>query len=92
MHELRDRSRTAKLWLAYIEYVDTIKLLICAETTRDWNLHLLAVGKMLNLFVATGHFNYAKSASLYLQWMLDLPQKDPWLYKQFSKQGFHSVQ
>ena len=62
MHELRDRSRTAKLWLAYIEYVDTLKLLICAETTKDWNLHLAAVRKMLNLFVATGHFNYAMDA------------------------------
>lgn len=73
MHELRDRSRTAKLWLAYIEYVDTLKLFIRAERTGDWNLHLVAVGKMLKLFAATGHFNYAKSARLYSQLMLELP-------------------
>ena len=46
---------------------------------------------MLNLFAATGHFNYAKSARFYLQWMLGLPQKHLWLYKQFSEHGFHSV-
>ena len=91
MHELGDRSRTAKLWLAYIEYVGTLKLFIRAERTGDWNLHLVAVGKMLNLLAATGHFNYGKSATFYLQWMLELPQKHPWLYKQFSKHGLHSV-
>ena len=46
---------------------------------------------MLNLFAATRHFSYAKSATPYLQWMLELPQKNPWLYKQFSENGFHSA-
>ena len=93
MHELRARPRTAKLWLwlAYIEYVETLKLFICAERTGDWNLHLIALGKMLNLFAATGHFSYVKSARLYLQLMLELPQKHPWLYNQFSEHWFHSV-
>ena len=54
MHELRDRSRAAKLWLGYTEYVDTLKLIICAERTGDWNLHLVVVGKMLNSFAVTG--------------------------------------
>ena len=58
MHELRGRSRTTKLWLAFIEYIDALKLFIRAERTRDWNLHLVAVRKMPNLFAATGHFNY----------------------------------
>ena len=91
MHELRDRSKAAKLWLGYTQYVDTLKLIIRAERTRDWNLHLVVVGKMLNSFAVTGHFNSAKSARLHLHWMLGLPQKHPWLYKQFSKHGFHSV-
>ena len=91
IHELKDRSRTAKLWLAYIEYVDTLKLFIRAERTGDWNLHLVAFGKMLNLFAATGYFNYAKNARMYLKWMLELPQKHPCLYNQFSEHGFHSV-
>ena len=44
-------SRTAKLWLQYIEYVETVKLFIQAERTGNWNLHLIAVGKIMNLFV-----------------------------------------
>ena len=61
MQKLWDRSKTAKLWLAYVEYVDALKLFIHTERTRDWNLHLVVFGKMLNLFVATGHFSHAKS-------------------------------
>lgn len=46
---------------------------------------------MLNLFAATGHINYAKSARLYLQLMRDLPTGHPWLYDCFIEQGFHTV-
>ena len=38
----------------------------------DWSLHLAAVEKMIPLFAATGHNNYAKSERLYLQLMRDL--------------------
>ena len=88
---LAERSPTAKLWLQYIEYVETLKLFIRAERTGDWNLHLIAVTQMLNLFAATGHINYAKSARLYLQLMLELPTNHPWLYNCFAEQGFHTV-
>ena len=40
---------------------------------------------MLNLFAATGHINYAKSARFYLQLM----QFDPWLHQCFINKGFH---
>ena len=46
---------------------------------------------MLNLFVATGHINYAKSGRLYLQLMLDLEKNYPWLYHQFNDKGFHCI-
>lgn len=46
---------------------------------------------MLNLFAATGHINYAKSARVYLQLMLELPNNNPWLYHCFQEQGFHTV-
>ncbi len=59
--------------------------------TGNWSLHLVAVGKMVNLFSATGHINYAKSSRLYLQLMSELPTDHPWLYQCFSKQGFHAV-
>ena len=46
---------------------------------------------MLNLFAATGHINYAKSARLYLQLMLELPKDFPWLQEMFVNEGFHAV-
>ena len=88
---LAEKSRTAKLWLHYIEYVDTLKLFIQAERTGNWNLHLIAIEQMLNLFAATGHLNYAKSSRLYLQLMRELPTDHPWLYHCFAEQGFHTV-
>jgi len=46
--------------------------------------------KMLSLFAATGHSSYAKSGRLYLQMMLQLPDKYPLVYDQLSN-GFHAV-
>lgn len=88
---LAEKSRTAKLWLQYIEYIETLKLFIQAERTGNWNLHLLQVEKMLNLLAATGHINYAKSSRLYLQLMRELPTEHPWLHHCFTEQGFHAV-
>ena len=88
---LAESSPTAKLGLQYIEYVETLKVFIRAERTRDWNLHLIAVTQMLNLFAATGHINYAKSARLYLQLMMQLQTDHPWLHHCFTEQGFHTV-
>ena len=59
------KSRTAKLWLLYMKYIEVLKLFIRAERIGDWNTHLIATLKMLNIFASTGHFNYAKSTCLY---------------------------
>ena len=83
---LQEKSPTAKVWLQYLEYVETLKLFIRAERTGNWNLHLIAVERMLNLFA-----DYAKSSRLYVQMMLELPNDHPWLYKCFTEQGFHVV-
>jgi len=40
---LARRSPTAKLWLQYIEYIETLKVFIRAERLGNWNLHLIAV-------------------------------------------------
>lgn len=77
------KSRTAKLWIQYIYYINILKLFISAERTGDWHSHLLSVSKMLNLFAATGHINYAKCARLYLQQMNELPSKYPDIYEKF---------
>lgn len=88
---LRSKSRTAKLWLLYMDYVDVMKLFIQAERSGDWRSHLEAVQRMLALFAATGHVNYAKSARLYLQQMRSLEINYPWLHKQFMENGFHCI-
>ena len=66
-------SRNAKLWLLYIYYVDVVKMFILAERTGYWNLHVVAISKMLNLFAATGYINYDKSA--------ESKNTHPWVYE-----------
>ena len=68
-----------------------VKAFIFAERTSNWDLHLEVLSEMLNLFAATGHINYAKSARLYLQEMRKLPETHPWLYAQFIN-VHHTVQ
>ena len=46
---------------------------------------------MLNLFAATGHLHYAKSARMYLQQMLDLPFKYPNLHRQFVEHSYFTI-
>ena len=89
--KLKVSSRTAKLWLQYIRYIDIIKQFLTAERTGNWMLHLESITDMLNLFAATGHNNYAKCARLYVQMMKDLPTTHPWLFDMFMTQGVHSV-
>ena len=68
-------SRTAKLWIQHLYYVQVVKLFIRAERTGNWNLHLIAISKMINLFAASGHIHYAKSARIHLQICWDSPSK-----------------
>ena len=76
-------SRTSKLWIQYLYHVSLVKDFTYAERTGDWNLHLVTVKRMLNLFAAAGRVNYAKSARLYLQSMDALPEQHPWLHQCF---------
>lgn len=87
---INHESRTGRLWLLYMHYIDVLKLFIAAERTGNWHLHVHAVQSMLNVFASTGHSNYAKSARLYVQQMQALPTTHSWLYEQFVK-GYHSI-
>ena len=49
-----------------MSYIDVIKTLIRFERTGNWDEHLAATKKMLNLYAATGHFNHDKSTRLHL--------------------------
>ena len=81
--QLRATSRTAGLWIQYIDYISIVKQFIHAEHTGNWHLHLTSVSNTLNLFAATGRFNYANSARLYLQSVVDLPDSHPCLYQMY---------
>ena len=61
---LISESRTTKLWVQYMSYIDVIKMFTRAERTKNWDEDLAATKKMLNWYAVTGHFNYAKNARL----------------------------
>jgi len=77
--------------LQYLYYIDVTKLFIRAERTGDWNLHLTALTRMINLFAATAHIHYVKSARLHLQNMLNLKSTHPWVYEQFANGRLHTI-
>ena len=78
---LANKSRTAKLWINYIKYIQVCRNFIWASRTGDWHLHLHSASQMMNLFAATGHHNYAKSTRVHLQMMVDLSKSDPGIMK-----------
>ena len=80
---LSETSPPAKLWIQHIHYINIVKQFIRAERMGNWQNHLMVVRHMLNLFSATAHFQYTKSARLYLQLMDELPIDFPWLYNLF---------
>ncbi|KAK6168833.1 hypothetical protein SNE40_020007 [Patella caerulea] len=89
---LSSTSRTAKLWIQFINYASCVKRFIYAERTKNWDAHLVGCSDFLNLFAATGHIHYAKSCRLYIQQMQALPHTHPWLYALYSEKGLHAVQ
>ena len=46
--EIAAQSRTEKLWIRYMDYMDVIKLFIRGERSGNWDDHLLATAKMLS--------------------------------------------
>ena len=79
--------RTAQLWLLYLELIDLLKRFIAAERTGNWKSHLKTLHDMLPFFGAAGHNLYLKSAYVYLQQMLMLPQNSPLVYETFLQGG-----
>jgi len=59
---LAERSRTAALWIQYLEMVDIMRSFIKAERTANWELHLEALTRMLPYLAASGHNLYVKWA------------------------------
>ena len=51
--ELSSASRTAKLWLQYLEYISIFRMFIRAEKNGNCHEHLEAMRLILNLIAAT---------------------------------------
>ena len=89
--DLSSKSRTSKLWVEYLKYIELVQLFIPAERTANWDLHIVSVSQMINLVAATGLIHYAKRAKVYVQKMLQLSTDYPWLYTKFATNGYHTV-
>ena len=83
-------TRTAMLWLQYLDMVSILQRFIKAERMTDWKIHLQTVQYMLPYFAASGHSLYAKSAYVYLQIMLRLPETHLDAHRKFMD-GYHVV-
>ena len=84
-----ENHRTAKLWLQYMEMIAILRMFIKAERTGVCALHLQTID-MLPYFAAAGHNLYAKSAHMYLQTMLKLPETHPDMHSSFLN-GLHVI-
>ena len=76
-------TRTSILWLQYLDMVSILQRFIKAERMANWKLHIQTVQDMLPYFAASGHSLYAKSAYVYLQMMLRLPETHPDAHRKF---------
>lgn len=92
METLGNVGRTSRLWLQYFNSITLVMQFIEAERLGNWELHLQCVRDMLPFFHAAGHLPYAKSAQVYLQDMLELPNvMDAEEFKKFTEQEFFTV-
>ena len=62
-----------------------MKMFNFAEEIGDWKSHSDATRRMLNLFVATGHYNHAKCGRMYLKQMLEFPLNYLSIYKSLKR-------
>jgi 5'-3' exonuclease len=88
--EFSAQSKTSQLWLGYQRMLHTARALIKSDRTGSWLNHLCAVSDALPIFAAAGHYNYLKSAYLYVQDMTDLESKHPEVYRKF-QEGYHVI-
>ena len=69
-----------------------IRLFIYAERTGDFDLHLYCVQKMILIFHASGHLNYAKSSRRYLDSMRELPNiMSENQYRAYTQKGYFTI-
>lgn len=81
-------SRTARLWLQYMDMIEILRRFILAEYLGNWKLHLKTLSEMLPYLAASGHNLYLKSVNLYLQKMFKLEHEQPATFRYF-EDGLH---
>ena len=70
------------------EEVRILRKLIKAERLGNWYLHLQAVSEIMPYLAASDHSLYAKSARIYLNYVLCLHKDHPAVYQHFVE-GLH---
>ncbi|KAJ8385110.1 hypothetical protein AAFF_G00192510 [Aldrovandia affinis] len=91
---LAEGGRTPALWVQYHYMVDVIKIFIKTERLSDHDGHLSCiVTRMLDIFAAAGHHQYAKGARLYCQLMKQLETSPGYkeTFESFTAHGNHVV-
>jgi hypothetical protein len=53
--DLSSQSRTSRLWILYMKYIELLKKFLISERTSTWLLHLECLNGMLGLFASTSH-------------------------------------
>lgn len=86
---LSSKSRTAKLWLQFMDMVDILKSHIRSERTGDWQLQITSLRSMLPYNAAAAHNSYTKCIYIiFLQEMEQLKTSHPVLYDRFTDGHF----
>ena len=88
--EALKQSRTACLWLQYMDIMDILRRFIKAERTGNWDLNLHTVREMLPYFLAAEHTLYGKYAYVYINNTLKLESQNPDVHTSF-KLGKHVI-
>ena len=86
--ETLEKDPTASLRIQYLDMIRILLNFIRAERLGNWYLHLEAVSEMLPYLASSGHSLYAKSASIYISSMANLPNDHPAVHRHFVE-GLH---
>lgn len=90
--DLAAESRTAKLWMEYLQMVRLMLLFLRAERTGNWELHMYCVAAMIPVFHAGGHLAYAKCSRLYHSQMKQLSTvMDEEQYANYTTSGYWTI-
>jgi hypothetical protein len=91
LESLKENGPTAAFWVQYFNMVTLMKKFIDSERRGDWDGHLVCVQQMIPFFHASGHFQYAKCAHLYVQDMIQLEYNHPQAYKEFAEKAYFTI-